>query len=127
MDACLKHPNEDIQEAASKALYSLMRTYFPVRGGGPSDRLQKRVVDNYVNIVNSSINPAETRGFALALGSLPSKLLAPSITVLSSVIDCLINAARHDSRIGKEADAETRRNAVLSLTSSVPHSRRTSC
>jgi len=116
IDACLKHPNEDIQKAASNALYYLMRNYFPVKESGPSDRLQTRVVNKYVNIVNTSVNPAETRGFALALGSLPSKLLAPSSSVLSSVLNCLCTAARYDSRVGKEADAETRRNAVLSLS-----------
>lgn len=115
IDACLKHPNEDIQKAAADALFFLMRNYFPVRENGPSDRLQKRVVDKYVNIVNTSVNPAETRGFTLALGSLPSKLLAPSSSVLSSVLDCLFNAARYDARVGNEADAETRRNAVLSI------------
>ena len=92
-----------------------MRNYFPVKESGPSDRLQKRVVDKYVDIVNTSVNPAEARGFALALGSLPIKLLAPSFSVLSSVLESLFNAARHDSRVGEEADAETRRNAVLSL------------
>jgi hypothetical protein len=116
IDACLKHPNEEIQQAASNALWFLMRNYFPVRENGPSDRLQKRVIDKYVDIVNTSVNPAETRGFALALGSLPSKLVAPSPSVLSSVLDCLCNAARYDSRAGNEPDAETRRNAVLSIT-----------
>jgi hypothetical protein len=93
-----------------------MRNNFPVRGNGPSDRLHKRVIHKYVNIVSTSINSAETRGFALALGSLPDKLLAPSFTVLSSVLDCLITAARYDTKVSEETDAETRRNAVLSLT-----------
>lgn len=93
-----------------------MSNYFPVRENGPSDRLQHRVVDKYVGIVSTSINPAETRGFSLALGSLPIQLLAPSLPVLSSVLDCLCKAARYDSRVGYEADAETRRNALLSLS-----------
>ena len=36
--------------------------------------------------------------------------------MLSSVLDCLCKAARYDSRVGYEADAETRRNALLSLS-----------
>jgi hypothetical protein len=92
-----------------------MRSYFPVGTAGPSDRLQKRVVDKYIEIVSKSINPAETRGFSLALGVLPRKLLAPSSEVQSSVIDCLCNAARCDAKVGDEGDAETRRNAITAL------------
>lgn len=115
VDTCLKHPSGFIQEAASNALHALMRSYFPVGARGPSERLQKRVVDYYIQIVSTSINPAETRGFALALGVLPRKLVAPSSPVLSSVLDCLTGAACNDAKVGDESDAETRRNAIVAL------------
>ena len=72
-------------------------------------------MDKYISIVKTEDNPAATRGFTLALGSLPSKLLAPSQQVLDSVLDCLCNASRKDSLVGGEGDAETRRNAVTAL------------
>ena len=116
IDANLRHPNESIQAAASNALMALMISYFPVGDNGPSERLQKRVVDKYTDLVSTSDHPGETRGYALGLGALPSKLLTPSCDVLSKVIDCLCNAARFDNRVGEERDAETRRNALMSLT-----------
>ena len=117
VDENLKHPNENIQKAAGFALAELTRAYFPVRENGPSERLQSRVVDKYIKLVTSSVNPAETRGYALALGSLPKKLLAPSAQVLSSVLQCLILATRFDATVGKHPDAETRRNAIRALES----------
>ena len=117
IDANLKHPNEDIVEAAANALHSLTRSYFPVGDKGPSERLQKRVVDKYVGLVNKAGHPAETRGCTQALGALPKKLLAPSESVLSSVFACLIKAARVSATVAKENDAETRRNAVNALVS----------
>lgn len=117
VDENLRHPNEDIQKAAGFALAALTRSYFPVRESGPSERLQSRVVDKYIKLVNTSVNPAETRGYALALGSLPKKLLAPSAQVLDSVLTCLILAARFDATVGQQADAETRRNAIRALES----------
>jgi hypothetical protein len=93
-----------------------MCSYFPVGPNGPSDRLQKRVVDKYVTALNTQDNPAATRGFALALGSLPRKLLAPSNVVLDSVIEALSLASRSNATVGQHKDAETRRNALTSLT-----------
>jgi hypothetical protein len=115
VDENLRHSNEDIQKAAGAALAALMRAYFPVRENGPSERLQSRVVDKYIKLVNTSDNPAETRGYALALGSLPKKLLSPSPQVLDSVLNCLCRAARFDATVGKHGDAETRRNANQAL------------
>jgi len=117
LDANLKHPKENIQIAASNALHALMRSYFPVGAKGPSDRLQKRVVSKYIDIITRSVNPAETRGYTLALGKLPEKLLAPNKTVLDSVINCLVRAANPKIIVGDEADAETRRNAIQALIS----------
>lgn len=115
VDACLTHPNEEIQSAASKASNALLTNYFPVSSKGPSERLQSRIVDKYISIVKTADNPAATRGFSLALGSLPGKLLAPREQVLDSVLDCLCNASRKDCLVGGEGDAETRRNAISSL------------
>lgn len=117
IDACLVHPNEDIQQAASRALKALLTNYFPVSSNGPSERLQKRVVDKYISLVETEDNPAATRGFTLALGALPSKLLAPNEQVLNSVLRCLCNSSMSDSLVGAEGDAETRRNAITALVS----------
>lgn len=92
-----------------------MRVYFPVGPNGPSDRLQKRVVDKYVKEVKTSKNPAATRGFAMALGRLPAKLLAPSSKVLDLSLANLCRISRPDATVGQEKDAETRRNALVAL------------
>jgi len=115
VDACLVHPKEEIQKSAAKALNALLIYHFPVSVKGPSSRLQARVVDKYISIVQTEDNPAATRGFSLALGSLPAKLLAPNCQVLDSVINCLCIASKKTSLVGGEGDAETRRNAIVSL------------
>jgi hypothetical protein len=115
VDASIPHPSEPIQESACKALESLTVTYFPVGENGPSQRLQTRVVDKFVSIVAKSDNPAVTRGYALALGYLPAKLLAPNHNTLSSVLDSLSMSARHDAIVSGDGNAESRRNALLSL------------
>ncbi len=115
VDSNLKHPKEDIQQAAVGALYALTRTYFPVGINGPSQRLQNRIVDTFIKIILNDNNAAATRGYSLALGSLPSKLLAPNEDVLSKVIQCLCAISRPGRKVGGESDAETRRNALRSL------------
>ena len=115
IDACIPHPSEKIQLQAVRALGALMNSYFPVGPKGPTDRLQKRVVDKYVKQVRTSINPAVTRGFALALGFLPAKLLAPSSDVLDTVLACLCRASRADAKVGNDKDSESRRHALTSL------------
>ncbi len=77
--------------------------------------MQNRVVDKYISIVQTEDNPAATRGFSLALGHLPAKLLAPNRSVVDSVLKCLCDASRKESLVGGEGDAETRRNAIVSL------------
>lgn len=115
IDACIPHPNEMIQEQAGKALLYLLRSYFPVTSRGPSERLQLRVVDKYTKAVRTGINPAATRGFSMALGRLPAKLLAPSSEVLDLSLTCLCQASRPDAKVGSDKDAETRRNALIAL------------
>ena len=117
VDASIPHPSETIQKDACAALQRLLVTYFKVNAEtGPSARLQSRVVDKFVQTVLSSDNPAATRGYTAALGYLPAKLLAPSVSVLESVLSCLIRASHYQkARVGGESDAETRRNALVSL------------
>eukprot|EP00536_Pseudo-nitzschia_multiseries_P008637 jgi/Psemu1/257408/estExt_Genewise1Plus.C_2220030 len=116
VDACVPHPNEKIQEQAGNALFALTRSYFPVSSKGPSTRLQNRVVDKYAKIVRTSINPAATRGFSSALGCLPAKLLAPSSEILDVTLACLYQISSPNAKVGTEKDAETRKNALVSLT-----------
>ena len=115
VDSNLKHPKELVQNAGVASLHALTRTYFPVKKTGPSERLQGRIVDKYIELANTSENVAYTRGFTMALGALPKKLLAPNKKVLAAVINCLSNAAKTSSNVGGEPDAETRRNAINSL------------
>jgi tubulin-specific chaperone D len=104
-----------LQEQAGLALHHLLRSYFPISSNGPSERLQNRVADKYTKAVRTGINPAATRGFSMALGRLPAKLLAPSSEVLDALLHCLCDASRPDSKVGNDKDAETRRNALVSL------------
>jgi hypothetical protein len=83
---------------------------------GPSPRLQARVVDKFVDQLRTSENVAVTRGYALALGVLPPKLLAANLAVLNKILVALRETARPDARVGSEGYAETRRNALLSFT-----------
>jgi hypothetical protein len=116
IDSNLSHPSENVQSSSAAALKALMRSYFPVSSTGPSERLQARVVSKYTEIVRKEDNAAATRGYALAIGSLPSKLLAPNMNVLDTVIEALCYASHPKTRVGDAGDAETRKNAVQSLS-----------
>ena len=89
--------------------------YFPVGPQGPSDRLKKRVIGKYINGIRTDSNPGATRGYALALGNLPRKLLSPDYVTLNEVIDCLTKYSKTSSKVGDESDAELRRNCIVSL------------
>jgi tubulin-specific chaperone D len=115
VDASIPHPIEQVQLHACRALGQLTHSYFPVSENGPSERLQKRIVDAFVHTVSTSDNPAATRGYAMALGYLPRKLLAPNEAVLDKVLYCLSNASRADALVSGMRDAETRRNAMAAL------------
>jgi hypothetical protein len=93
-----------------------LRRYFPVSSTGPSARLHARVTEKYLNIVLSEDNAAATRGFSLALGALPSKLIAFKTEELDKVVRGLCAAAGADFKVGEEGDAETRRNCVVGLS-----------
>ena len=115
VDASIPHPSMDIQESACIALGQLLHAYFPVGDKGPSDRLQNRVVDKFVKQLRTSQNVAATRGYALAIGYLPAKLVAPSNAVLGRVFVALRETAKPDAKVCNEGDAETRRNSLLSF------------
>jgi len=72
-------------------------------------------VDKYVGVVTSADIASSTRGFSLALGALPTKLLAYSSDNLENVMAVLTAASRPDFKVGDEPDAETRRNALNGL------------
>lgn len=116
VDASISHPSGEVQECACSALGKLLSSYFPVGEKGPSPRLQARVVDKFVDQLRTSDNVAVTRGYALALGFLPPKLLAVNSAVLNSIFVALRDTARPDARVGSEGYAETRRNAIVSFT-----------
>jgi len=118
IDDSIKHPSSDVQNTAVSALRALMNSYFPVNKETniPSSRLQNRVVIKYITIVKTDDNPAATRGFSLALGCLPAKLLAWSMGVLEDVLQCLCDTSKPVAKVGGECDAETKRNAILALT-----------
>jgi hypothetical protein len=77
--------------------------------------LQQRVVDKFIETIRSTVNPAVARGYALALGHLPDKLVCPTMEVLLSILDCLTRTSHHNALIGGESDAETRKNSLRSL------------
>jgi hypothetical protein len=115
IDESIKHSMEPVQVQAVAALRSFTRTYFPVTGAGPTPRLQARIVDKYTDIMRNAEIASSTRGYALALGALPSKLMVFNPAVLDTVIDTLTMATRPDFKVGDEPDAETRRNAINAL------------
>ena len=115
VDASIPHPNEEIQLCACAALEQLFQAYFPVSEKGPTERLRTRVLEKFIRTLNTSKNPAATRGYALALGHLPDRLLAPTSASLSSTLKALCGASSPRAKVDGEADAETRRNAIRSI------------
>jgi len=81
----------------------------------PSARLQARIVAKYMEVVASADIASSTRGFTLALGALPAKLVAFDTPTLDAVLGSLTRASRADFKVGDEPDAETRRNALGAL------------
>jgi hypothetical protein len=118
IDDGLKHPNAAIQGAALGAFRVMMQQW----GSQASEKellvLQTRVVDKYVGFLRDDPNPAVRRGFALALGALPTNILAAGKGADSSklveVLDALVEAMQieEDEEL---RDAEARRNATLGL------------
>ena len=115
VDASIPHPNEEIQQCACSALEQLLKVYFPVGEKGPTDRLRTRVLEKFLQMVSKNRNPAATRGYALAVGYLPARLLAPTSLSLDKSIKVLSAASNPKAKVDGEGDAETRRNAITSI------------
>ena len=80
----------------------------------PNSPNSQRIAAKYLNLLLTSDSPAETRGFGLALGVLPPKLIGYSPWVLDSVLAAL-GAVAGRTTGGEKDDAETRRNCVESV------------
>ena len=137
IDECIKHPTVDISEAAADALGALTREYFPeeeerrpaegplvetseaaltTRKAEMAENLERMPI-KYSTILQTDDNPGARRGFALALGALPYKYVAKTKKMCDLVLSTLVASADpKKNKLSKGApDAETRRNAVISL------------
>ena len=110
----LSQPHEIIQRASAKALRCFLFVYFPLENGS-SATLQRLTVKKYLVELRSEHNVAVTRGFSLALGVLPAKLILQSKEVFFGVFEALEDYARQDKLITGEPDIETRRNALEAI------------
>lgn len=110
----LRQPHEGIQEAAVQALRCFLHTYFPIKTE-PSQRLQALTTLKYLEGLRTEQNAAVTRGYALALGALPPKLILSPEGRFTAVLEELENATKTSRLVGGEPDIETRRNALCSL------------
>ena len=111
----LKQPHDYIRLSASKALRQFLFSYFPCKES-PSENLQRLTILKYISGLNTEENVAITRGYAMAIGALPPKLLTTPDGQLDLVFDALHTALRPDKKIAGEIDAETRRNCVEAVS-----------
>ena len=111
IDDCLKHPNDLIQASAVSALRALSSHAL----AEPESTVLDKLTKSYTTRVADE-NPAVRRGSALALGSLPRTLLTvrSNPSILSNVLHALCKATEPEAIVYKR-DAETRRNAAISL------------
>jgi len=143
IEESMKHPKDEVKDAAVAALAALTSNYFgcdstlddglDVLYTDPSqaDRFKERpleqmkppvlatVVERIVFSYCSSLeqpdpNPAVRRGCSLALGVLPARFVAASGETLDRVVNALIKTTKLETDPDMR-DAETRRNAVVSL------------
>jgi hypothetical protein len=109
-----RQPFAPIRDAARDALRDFLFTHFAV-GDTPSDRLQKLTVSKYLTGLRTESNVSATRGYALALGALPLRLLVLPEGRADAVLACLAECCSPQHRIGGEYDAETCCNSVAAL------------
>jgi hypothetical protein len=112
----LRQPHEHIQCAAAAGIRLMLFSYFPVSATeGPTARLQALTVGKYLEGLKTEENIAAARGYALALGTLPFRLIAMPPGRTKETFLCLSDACDPTRLIAGEADAETRRNSINSL------------
>jgi hypothetical protein len=117
----IKHPHDYIQQASADALRHALYAFFgrpapgggkEEGGGGPSVRLQDLTVSKYLKGLSEEENIAAARGYALAVGVLPEKLLLFPAGRLKEILEVLKSSASVTTKIAGEPDAECRRNCV---------------
>lgn len=117
----IKHPHDYIQQASADALRHALYAFFGRTAaggasdkdeGGPSARLQELTVSKYLKGLSEEENVAAARGYALALGVLPERLLLSPAGRFQEVLEALKSSANVTKKIAGEPDAECRRNCV---------------
>lgn len=111
----LRQPHESVQCVARDALREFLFAHFS-SGDAPSERLQKLTVLKYVEGVLHDGNASVTRGYALALGALPVRLLASPVGRVDEVLACLRRSCSTGLLVCGEYDANTCCNSVASLS-----------
>lgn len=110
----LRQPHDSVQCAARDALREFLFSYFS-SGEAPSERLQKLTVLKYMDGILHDSNASVTRGYALAMGVLPMRLLVHPEGRVDEVLACLRRACSTELLVCGEYDANTCCNAVASL------------
>lgn len=116
IDENLRHPNEEVQLAANKALRVFTKHCY----SHPPKKPAFDLVSKYVNYVLKEENPSARRGFTLALGSFPESFYSYIYEDQSTLLDSVLDALKFSSEIEddpEQRDPETRRNAATSLSS----------
>lgn len=103
INTTLSRSEEIIVDLAAKALYVFLDSPAVVFNNG--------MLEKYVENTRFVKDKHLKRGYAIALGSLPNKVLLPN---LNAVTDALIDATMLQANVNYN-DAEARRNAYLSL------------
>lgn len=109
----LRQPHDAVQLAARDALRSCAYLFFQKNvETDPSDRLQALTVKKYLSGLESDQNVAVTRGYALALGALPIRLVSLPAGRLEEILSVLLQSAATTKLVSGEHDADTSTNVV---------------
>lgn len=110
----LRQPHESVQCAARDSLREFLHAYF-ASGDLPSERLQKLTVLKYMDGLLTDTNVSVTRGYALALGVVPTRLVLLPAGRIDQVLGLLERCGAAAHRIGGEYDANTCCNCIAAL------------